>query len=132
MHILRFYKTLVLIFLKLNLFYPRFLFLVVYLRNWCTNEENDIINFQNGNSSFVKYMLTTTVILWNFGNMGTSRGFNSRHPNILWNFKKLILKKEFPRSVNVNDIYWFTKLIPTQMWKVFKQSEKANHLLKYF
>ena len=58
MQILRFNKTLVLLFLKLNLFYPWFIFLIVYLENSCTNKENDIINL--GISSFRSYMLTKT------------------------------------------------------------------------
>ena len=132
MQILRFYKILVLIFLKLNLFYPRFLFLVVYLGNSCTNKENNIINFQNGNSSFVTYMLTSMVSCETLETWKLLGDSISRHPYIFWNLKKLILKKEFPRSVNLNDIYWFAKLIPTQMRKVFKQFEKLIHLLKYF
>ena len=58
MQILRFNKTLVLLSLKLNLFYPWFIFLIVYLENSCTNKENDIINL--GISSFRSYMLTKT------------------------------------------------------------------------
>ena len=132
MQILRFYKILVLIILKLNLFYPRFLFLLAYLRNSYTNKENDIINFQNGNSSFVTYMLTTMVILWNFRNMEISRGFNFTSSIHILESSKIDLKKEFPRLVNLNNIYWFAKLIPTHMQKVFKQFEKLIHLLKYF
>ena len=37
------YKTLILIFLKLNLFYPWVSFLVLYLKKSCINKENDII-----------------------------------------------------------------------------------------
>ena len=107
--------TLVLIFSKLNLFYPRFLFLVVCLGNSCTNKENNVINF--GNSSFISYTLTTmkamqvTVInkIWKL--LGDSI---LRHQIVFWTLKQMILEKKFPRSVKHNDICWFAKLTKKQ------------------
>lgn len=75
---LRIYKTLILIFLKLNLFYPWVPFLLVYLRKSCTNKENDIIeNDIKFRSCFLyAYYNKSHSSYSDQQNLETPRGFN--------------------------------------------------------
>ena len=102
MQMLRIYKTLILIFLKLK-FYSWVPFLLVYLRKSCTNKENDILeNDIKCQSCFLyAYYNKSHSSYGDQQNLETPRGFN--FPSSKHIFDEIPRGFNFPSSKRILD-----------------------------